>query len=67
MAKKAQCVYCYGHGIYAGYWDRGMRRVMERGPYNTPQWPNERRYACDRCHLPANLEKPPAPHTFATS
>ena len=45
-APKAECAYCYGHGIDAYFWDRGMRRPL------AVKMPKA--YACDRCGKPAN-------------
>ena len=53
------CRYCYGHGIYAGYWKYGYRRVMEAGTSKKPMHPNEPRYQCDRCGKPKELQPPP--------
>lgn len=58
-----KCYYCYGHGLMAGMWDLGYRRVMERGTKGDmhPAFRSIAAYACDRCGLPKKLK--PAPDT----
>jgi hypothetical protein len=51
---KSTCSYCYGQGLYKSFVDSGMRRVMEKGPHNTPMHPREPIYACDVCKMPKN-------------
>lgn len=58
---KAKCSYCYGHGLMAGMWDLGYRRVVERGPSGTVHaaFRHIEAYACDRCGMPKTLPQPP--------
>ena len=60
-AKRAsnKCLYCYGHGLYAGFWDFNMRRPMERGTKGRSMHEKERCYQCDRCGEPKEFGPPP--------
>ena len=67
MAKGSTCPYCFGMGIDAYWWDRGLsghtpvRHVIPQGTKGKlhEAWTGVRRYRCEKCNLPNDL--PPAP------
>lgn len=58
------CAYCYGHGLYAAWWDMNVRWVIPKAAWGKmePAFEKVKRYACDRCKLPKGLPlAPPNP------
>ena len=64
MAAK-DCPYCYGHGLHAAWWDLGLRWVVPVGTFGMahPEFAKAKRYACDRCGKPKDLQQPPKHNT----